>query len=141
MLGYVHKHKKRISHLQRYHCVIYNKPLQAGGLQKGEATVIGKCGFIGFAELRVSMFCNSHILWPESCRLCPAPAPAPGQMSTVSRQLLLTPAQPAEFRDTQNQQGHTPDPKGLSCAPAAQYIHFTLGLPQAYGGRQDLSCI
>lgn len=69
MLGYVHKHKKRISHLWRYHCVIYNKPLRAGSLQKGEATVIGKCGSTGSAELRVSMFCNLHILWPEGCRL------------------------------------------------------------------------
>jgi len=53
-------------------------------VQKGEVTVIGKCGFIGFAELRVSMLCNLDILWPERYRVCPARAQTVGQLPAVS---------------------------------------------------------
>lgn len=110
-----------------------------GNVQKGEVAIIGKCGFVGFAELRVSMLCNLEILWPESARIGTDRAPAAGRSSGRGcRQLLQVVPQPTAFRDTENQRD-SPALMWLPCVPAAEYLRFISGLSQAYRESQDLS--
>lgn len=106
---------------------------------KGEVTVIGKCGFVGFAELRVSVLRNVYFAGRRLQRL---PCPSAGVPAAAGR--WVQPASPACSSSRRAQSQETSRtvrcPAAAPVHPAAEYLRFTPGLPQAYRERQDLSC-
>lgn len=137
-LSYAHKHKKRSSHLQTYYHTIYNSHYKWVMCKKREVSY-GKCGFIGFAGLRVSMLCNLFIFWPERYKIS-----RPGTRAAVQQRVQT--ASPGCSSTSRVQRHGKPAAsfaaqEWLPCIPVAECLQFTSGLSPTYRKRQDLSCL